>query len=436
MGVGTDDLRHRVQFFENAETLAERVTQFLVEGLRRGAHAVALARAAHLAAIEQRLAEAGIDVANARSLDKLVLIDAQDVIDAIVVDGHPDAAKFQELARARMPASRDLQVYGEVVDVLWERGQRDATFELEQLWTCLLREQPITLLCGYRLGTFGHDLDSLDGICSVHEGVESIDATQAIRMLEQRAFTLEREVERRRRADQRMQELLVVTTELAAASDRQTVAKLVVDSSRAAVGAAYAGAWVLSGDSLVLLSASEAGQDVARRFERVPLAADIPPTRAVRTGEAVFLANLGEYAELFPDSFRRFAALGQSTYRAFAVLPFHCHGLVTGVISYTYDHDHPFEESERTFMRLLARQCGIAFERIHHAEVEKASRADVELLYELIATNNRLDQVEDVYAFALRSVMRGSKSDRSAILLFDKDDARSHSCRSSITGVS
>jgi GAF domain-containing protein len=198
--------------------------------------------------------------------------------------------------------------------------------------------------------------------------------------------------------------------------------QLVVESSRMAVGAAYAGAWLLDGDALVLVSASEASQRVATRFERVPLAAEFPATRAFRTGEPVFLANLGEYAERFPDSFQRLAALNQSTYRAFALLPFHSHGAVTGVISYTYDHDHPFEESERTFMTLLARQCGIAFERIRHAEAEKASRADVELLYELIATSNRLDKVEDVYAFALRSVMRGTKSDRSAILLFDKDD--------------
>jgi signal transduction histidine kinase len=430
MGAGPEHLHHRVQFFENADALAERVAQFLLEGLQRGANAVAIARAVHLAAIEHQLAVAGIDVATARSLDKLVLIDAQEVIENIVVDGRPDAAKFQELARTRMSAGRDVQIYGEVVDILWERGQRDAMFELEELWTRLLREQPMTLLCGYRLGAFGHDLDGFDRICSVHEGrhpgygalAESIDAAHAIRMLEQRAVTLELEVERRRRADRRMQELLVVTTELAAASDRETVAKLVVESSRMAVGAAYAGAWLLDGDALVLVSASEASQRVATRFERVPLAAEFPATRAFRTGEPVFLANLGEYAERFPDSFQRLAALNQSTYRAFALLPFHSHGAVTGVISYTYDHDHPFEESERTFMTLLARQCGIAFERIRHAEAEKASRADVELLYELIATSNRLDKVEDVYAFALRSVMRGTKSDRSAILLFDKDD--------------
>ncbi len=428
--MGEEPLHHRVQFFEDAEELGRRVAHFLAEGLQRGANAVAIARRVHLMAIESRLADAGIDIATAKSLDKLVLIDAQEVVDAVLVAGHADGEKFRDLARARIPTRRDVYVYGEVVDLLWERGERVAMLELEQLWSQLLRDHPITLLCGYRLGAFSDDVESFDRICAVHEGghpgygalVESIDASQAIRMLEQRAVTLELEVERRRRTERRMHQLLAVTTELAAASDRTTVAKLVVESSREAVDAAYAGAWILDGSDLALVSASEASQRVATRFERVPLAADFPATRAFRTGEPIFLANLGEYAEMFPASFNRLAALNQSTYRAFALLPFHSHGVVTGVISYTYDHDHPFEESERTFMTLLARQCGIAFERIRHAEAEKASRADVELLYELIATSNRLDKVEDVYAFALRSVMRGTKSDRAAILLFDSDD--------------
>ena len=430
MGAGQEPLHHRVQFFEDAEALGQRVAQFLVEGLQRGARAVAIARLVHLSAIEQQLTRAGIDVAAAKSLDKLVLIDAQDVVDAVVIDGHSNAAKFRELAHARIPTNRDVHVYGEVVDLLWERGQRDAMLELEELWSQLLRDQPITLLCGYRLGAFGHDLESFDRICGLHDGahpgygalVESIDSAHAIRMLEQRAVTLELEVERRRRTERRMHDLLAVTTELAAASDRATVAKLVVEAGRAAVGASYAGAWILAGNELALVSASEASSRVAARFDRVPLTADFPATRAFRTGEPIFLANLGEYAEMFPASFSRLAALNESTYRAFALLPFHSHGAVTGVVSYTYDHDHPFEESERTFMTLLARQCGIAFERIRNAEAEKASRADVELLYELIATSNRLDKVEDVYAFALRSVMRGTKSDRAAILLFDSDD--------------
>ena len=33
------------------------------------------------------------------------------------------------------------------------------------------------------------------------------------------------------------------------------------------------------------------------------------------------------------------------------------------------------------FKTLLARQCGLAFERIRHAEQEKQARGDVELLY-------------------------------------------------------
>lgn len=431
MGVAQEPTHHRVQFFESVETLGERVARFLVSGLEHGANAVALARASHLAAIEHHLAIAGIDVTAARSLGKLVTIEAQEVIDAVIIDGRPDPAKFRELVLSRFPLERNVHVYGEVVDILWERGEHAAMLELEVLWSKMLHEQPITLLCGYQLGAFGHDLEAFDRICALHEGrhpgygalVDRIDPGNAIKLLELRAATLELEVERRTRTERRMHQLLAVTTDLAATQDRQTAAKLVVESGRVAVGAAYAGVWIVDGNDLALVSASESSSRVAAQFDRMPLSADLPAVRAFRSGEPLFLADLGEYAEMFPESFKRLAALNQASYRAFALLPLHsAAGAVTGVMSYTFDQDHAFEESERTFMTLLARVCGVTFERIRQTEAEKASRADVELLYELIATSNRLDSVEEVYAFALRSVMRGTKSDRAAILLFDSDD--------------
>ncbi|HTL35780.1 MAG TPA: ATP-binding protein, partial [Kofleriaceae bacterium] len=120
---------------------------------------------------------------------------------------------------------------------------------------------------------------------------------------------------------------------------------------------------------------------------------------------------------------------------AIAIIPLQLNGTLLGVMVYSYPSDHVFEDSERTFQRLLARQCALAFDRVrmHREErtireaaerlaaAEKQARGDVELLYELIASVNRLDSIEEVYAIVLRSVMRGTKSDRAAILLFDDE---------------
>lgn len=427
MGLGSDHVHHRVQFFSSAAGLGRQVGEFFASGLHRGLAAAAFARADHLAAIVDHLTQVGCDVASLRAAGQLVLVDADKLLPEFMDGSRVNATKFRGLLEQHLRAP-ELFVYGELVDVLWQRGDRDAVCDLEQLWAQVLGERPITLLCGYQLTGFGRDLDGFDRVCALHPGghpgYAALTPGMAIQLLEQRAASLELEVERRKRTEARMHDLLAVTSELGAATDRNAVAKLIVESGRAAVGASYAGVWTISPDrkELVLAAASESSSNIAMRFfERMPLDVDIPATRAIRTGEPILLSNLGEYAELFPQSFSRLASLNQSSYRAFALIPLHGSSGITGVMSYTFDQDHSFDESERTFMTLLARQCALAFERIRHAEQEKHARGDVELLYELIATSNRLDNVEDVYAFALRSVMRGTKSDRAAILLFDSD---------------
>jgi len=91
-------------------------------------------------------------------------------------------------------------------------------------------------------------------------------------------------------------------------------------------------------------------------------------------------------------------------------------GGVVGVMAFSYNRNRVFEESGRTFKTLLVRQCALAFERIRlrsqelaqreaaeqSAAAEKRARGDVELLYELIATANRLDSVDEIYQLALR----------------------------------
>jgi len=42
-----------------------------------------------------------------------------------------------------------VRAYGEMVDVLWQRGERDAAIRLEEFWNDLARLQTFSLLCAY-----------------------------------------------------------------------------------------------------------------------------------------------------------------------------------------------------------------------------------------------------------------------------------------------
>jgi signal transduction histidine kinase len=427
-----------VQFFEDVQEHAARVALLLAESLVVGGTGTAIARPALLERIREALAAEHVDVATALAQQRLVLLDAEQQLDSIVVGTMPDRARFHASLGALIAQLSDrgepLHVYGELVDILIERGNAEGALRLEQLWNELAREKTFTILCGYRLGSLAGDIDCLERICAQHDGMER-DTAHALARLAERASAMQVEVERRRRTEQQMRDLLEVTTELAAGTDRETIAKVVVEAGRAAVGAMSSGVWIVgeSGRELELIGASESSQNDARKFERVPLHGDTPAAHAMRTGEPVFLASLADYAARFPASHERLVQLNMP-YRAISVIPLYLHGATFGVMSYSYPDEHAFEDSERTFQQMLARQCSLAFDRVRMlreertlreaaerlAAAEKQARGDVELLYEVIASVNRIDSIDDVYTLVLRSVIRGTKSDRAAVSLFDE----------------
>ncbi|HUS29007.1 MAG TPA: ATP-binding protein [Kofleriaceae bacterium] len=430
-----------MRFFEDPLDHATHVAAFLAESLRAGGTAGAIACPSVLDAIRDGLASHAVDVVAVLSQQRLVLLDAEEQLDALMAGAMPDASRFRAaiaplVARLRERGS-PVHLYGEMVNVLTERGNSDAALQLEQLWSELAREQPFSILCGYNLRPLAGNVECLEKICEQHEGVAR-DTAQALAQLAERARALQTEVERRTRTEQRMHELLAVTSELAAATSRDEIARLVVEVGRAAVGAESAGVWTVAGNAkeLELASASLSSEHDAMKFTRVPLDGDTPAAHVMRTGEPVFLASLHEYRAQFPESFERLRQL-RDAYRAIAIVPMQAHGVTLGVMAYSYANEHTFEDSERTFQRLLARQCALAFDRarMHREErtlreaaerlasAEKQARGDVELLYELIASVNRLDGIDDVYALVMRSVMRGTRSQRAAIMLFDETGA-------------
>src|SRR5438105_5313576 len=102
-----------------------------------------------------------------------------------------------------------------------------------------------------------------------------------------------------------MERLLDVAGELAAATTREDVARLVIDKGIGAVAASYGGIWLLDGKQLHMLAVSPLPRGTADAWMTVPLELDAPLPEVARTGKALFLESLAEYEQRFPASFAR-----------------------------------------------------------------------------------------------------------------------------------
>ena len=63
-----------------------------------------------------------------------------------------------------------IRAYGEMVEVLWKRGQVAAAIRIENLWNDLARSHRFGLLCGYAMGNF-YKGSATNDICRVHTHV-------------------------------------------------------------------------------------------------------------------------------------------------------------------------------------------------------------------------------------------------------------------------
>jgi hypothetical protein len=156
---------HFVQLYQDSAALAEAVAPFMAEGLARGEAVVVIAREAHRLAFTDKLKSAAKNV---------VMLDAERTLERLMVGGMPSWHAFREVIggliadlRLRHPTVR---AYGEMVDVLWQRGEREAAIRLEEYWNELGQLQTFSLFCAYRLDPLDGALygGPLESVCRVH----------------------------------------------------------------------------------------------------------------------------------------------------------------------------------------------------------------------------------------------------------------------------
>ena len=171
---------HIVQLFDAPRSLADAVSQFLIEGRSRGNQQLVLARASHWKLIEGYLERRGFPVGDPSQ--PLTVIDARKLRARVMRRGMLDPKRLHEtlgeMIEQLAAEPGGLRVYGELVELFAEEGSFEQAAELEDYWNHLRGRFTFTLLCGYSAAHFadpGH-AHHLREICARHTSVRSQSA--------------------------------------------------------------------------------------------------------------------------------------------------------------------------------------------------------------------------------------------------------------------
>jgi len=120
--------RHFAQFHHRPDALADSAFEFLEAGLRRGNSVVVLATPANVERFMTRLERGRFRASALRHAGQLTFHDAQELLDAIVVNGMPAWSKFRVVMGGILDGvrafGRGTRVYGDTAGMLSGRGAR------------------------------------------------------------------------------------------------------------------------------------------------------------------------------------------------------------------------------------------------------------------------------------------------------------------------
>jgi len=155
---------HIVQLYQDPNFLNRAVCRFAASALANGEGVILVPTLEHWNAFRPRLEAEGVDVDEAQRLGQLTVVDADQLLPKFMRASVPDAAVFLGLAADVIDKSRAKDRYpkvrwwGEMVNVLWERGDVAASMNLEDLFDQLAHEQDIAIFCSFVMDNFNGEV--------------------------------------------------------------------------------------------------------------------------------------------------------------------------------------------------------------------------------------------------------------------------------------
>lgn len=163
----TDPHGHLVHLCgQDDPSLVTHVTRYLAQGLQRGDSIVVVATPEHTEAFATALREESC-YARAVLEGRVVWLDAQTTLDRFMINGEPHWSRFLEAVgnvlrdlQERAGGQSFVRAYGEMVGLLWLRGQHASAARLEDYWNRLLEVTGCDLFCAYPVDVFSPEFTS------------------------------------------------------------------------------------------------------------------------------------------------------------------------------------------------------------------------------------------------------------------------------------
>lgn len=167
---------HLVQIYQDEGVFLDALEGFVAGGIQAGDGVVVIATPPHLASLNERLKARNVNVAAAARDNQYLALDAEETLSKFMVMGWPDEDFFRavvtDILQRAKGENRRVRAFGEMVAILWARGNTGATVHLEHLWHRLCKEQSFSLFCAYPKIGFTRDVSaSIKEICEAHSRV-------------------------------------------------------------------------------------------------------------------------------------------------------------------------------------------------------------------------------------------------------------------------
>jgi hypothetical protein len=165
---------HVAQVYHDPEFLLEAVCHYVAAGLDQGEGVVLVMRQANWDSLQRRLESAGAEPAAAIARGQLFQYEADATLASLMKSGMPDGEAFREVIGGAISKARrnypEVRAFGEMVDILWQRGHRLGAQHLESLWNDYIQQRPFALLCAYYMdplheSTYGGPIEN---VCKSH----------------------------------------------------------------------------------------------------------------------------------------------------------------------------------------------------------------------------------------------------------------------------
>ncbi len=155
---------HVVQLYQDQDFLNRAVCRFAAAALANGEGLILVPTVQHWNAFRPRLIAEGIDVEAVQQRGQLTIVDADELLPRFMHNAMPDSPVFLGLAADVIARAHGggryekVRWWGEMVNILWERGDVAASMNLEDLFHQLAQKHDIAIFCSFLMDNFNGEI--------------------------------------------------------------------------------------------------------------------------------------------------------------------------------------------------------------------------------------------------------------------------------------